>query len=517
MGIVAALYWRTLYFGFVWDDPTLTLKILPNYQHLIDVFMPLRMSDMPLNYYRPLAFFSWMIDRTFWGTNPFGYHATEIMLHAVNVVLVYFLTKRLLARYESAHWGALAAALIFAVHPVQTEAVCWISCRPEILFTAFVFGSFLSFIHFRDTQEHKWLILSLVCWFLGLLTKETAVALLPCLIVYDIFFTAEKRKALRCYAWHPVVFLVYLLLRQQYLYSSGGHFEFGGVFGILPQLLKRLLSAYDFYVQRALFPYSLSGFVPELAQSKAFIFGVLIIGIWAYWKKNRLLLYFILFFLITLLPSSLIAITNVSQTPVAERYLYLPMYAVSFLAGLAVAAIPGGRYIKLLKYALLLAVLILLGYKTVLRIPVWQNDLTFFQTASMQNPNHGIPYQLLGNAYHEINDYPHAIEYYHKAISAPLFNKVGIISTYNNLGKIYTILKRYDKAEEYFQKALKKKDASDIYYYLGYLYLEMAENSKKGRKELLKKAISSLEECLKRSPDDKDGQVLLTKARSLLR
>ena len=518
------LYWKTLYFGFVWDDFDNILRFDPNYNNIIDTFKNLQVYDLPANYYRPLALISWMVDRLIWGEEPLGYHLAEIGLHAVNVVLVFFLSKKLLSKHDSAWMGAAVTAVIFAVHPVQTEAVCWIAARPELLFTMFTLGSFFAFTRFRDTQKERWVALSLLLWFLAMLSKETAVAMVPCLMFYDILFITEKpagaAKKLLPYIWYMIVFLIYFILRERYL--QNGHIALVEGAGA-GELLKRTLSAYSFYIQQVILPVSQKALVFGLPQDLSFILGGAIIiacafyiGVLALKRGERLPLYFICFFLITLFPSILVAVTSVSTVSVAKRYLYLPLYAVSFLIGLGVITVPSGRYINVVKWIVLFTALFFLGYMTTKQMLPWQNDLIFWQTASKLNPDQGLPYQHIGAIYQQEGKYEQAVEFYSKAVLHQL-DRGSKAVTFNNIGGIYLSFKQYEIAEDLFRKALQEnKDLPITYYNLGLLYSKRADDPKEKREEMLKKSVNFLKESIRLSPSYKKAQNHLEKVTRLL-
>ncbi len=520
--VPVVLFSKALYFGFVWDDTGTLFKILPHYKHLFAVFKSVNIPEFPNTYYRPITFLSWYIDQQIWGVNAFGYHLTEVLLHAMNVVLVYFLAKKLLSKYSLAQWGAFATAMLFAVHPVQTETVCWISARPEELFTAFSLASFLMFLQYRKSQESRWLISSTVSWFIALLSKETAVAILPCLILYDFFFKDDKSKiSLRPYLLFIIVFCVYFFLRNHYLPDVS--WEFSKDIGVISSF-KKIIGAYGFYIQRSVFPISPGGLVFGLPESTSFILGSIMVlasiffaGIWAFCGGNRLVLYHICFFLITLLPSLFVAVTTFSETPVAERYLYMPSYAVCFMIGLIIVAGPTYNYIKLLKIIFFLLLFILFSYKATLRMPVWQDEFTLWRITAAQYPDQAPPLQRLGFLYQGRGDYQRAIEHYKKALSAKYkYRQSDTARVYSNLGMIYYELKKYDESEEFFQKALKESDEAFIYYNLGLLYFQRANDSKNNKKEMLNKAVYFLEECQKRTPDDIQNKQLLEQVRGLL-
>src|SRR5882672_2456698 len=172
VAVVFLCFANTLRNEFVFDDI-----------YLVSVNSQIRSLNLPLllSSYRPTRDISYAIDFALWGENPFGFHLTSILIHAANVLLVFALVRRLTKDLVS----ATLTALIFAVHPIQTDAVTYISGRRDVLFTFFYLLAFQSYLtYYRNRWSAKavaWFILFLLLWMLSLLSKEMAVSL-PILI-----------------------------------------------------------------------------------------------------------------------------------------------------------------------------------------------------------------------------------------------------------------------------------------------------------------------------------------------
>jgi len=151
--------------------------------YLVSVNKQIQSLDLPLllRSYRPIRDISYAIDFAFWGQNPLGFHLTSILIHAANVLLVFALARRLTKDLVS----ATLTALIFAVHPIQTDAVTYISGRRDVLFALFyilAFHTYLTYYGSRwSVKTVAYFLLFLLLWMLSLLSKEMAVSL-PILI-----------------------------------------------------------------------------------------------------------------------------------------------------------------------------------------------------------------------------------------------------------------------------------------------------------------------------------------------
>src|SRR5437667_699892 len=183
------LYLNALHNPFIYDDYQ-TVVDNPSIGHVADL-----RSIVLYRITRPLVNLSYAIDRALWGVHASGFHATNVVLHMLNIVLLYRLARRLA---EDREWQegaspadpdvvAFAAALLFAVHPLMTEAVGYISGRAEVLCgTFFLFGVLCARRWMRGDGETWWLLTVAVgCWAAAIATKEIGVMFPLVLVCYD--------------------------------------------------------------------------------------------------------------------------------------------------------------------------------------------------------------------------------------------------------------------------------------------------------------------------------------------
>jgi hypothetical protein len=137
-------------------------------------------------YYRPIALVSHAVDWTLWGAEPFGFHLTNVLLHAGSTLLVWALGRRLL------HGVApLVAALLFALHPASHEAVYWIAARFDLLATFFTLLALLC-LSARSSGSR---IAGWAAFGLALLSKESAIALLIIAPAWDVVIERRDWRA----------------------------------------------------------------------------------------------------------------------------------------------------------------------------------------------------------------------------------------------------------------------------------------------------------------------------------
>jgi len=165
--VTYAVYQNSLNGSFLWDDKYLVLRdnqirTLRNIPRFFGLTYWREEAPFPGANFRPLRTTSFAIDYFLWEDNPFGYHLTNLLFHIFNVLLVYFFVHLLLSSlstYQPINLSThspnhlftyslvpLLSALLFATHPIHTEAVCWIKNRSELFCTFFFLSSLIFFI-----------------------------------------------------------------------------------------------------------------------------------------------------------------------------------------------------------------------------------------------------------------------------------------------------------------------------------------------------------------------------------
>ncbi len=188
--VSAGVYANTLSNDFVYDDRSQVLenRLILDFRYLPDIFTrsawSFQSAPVISNYYRPMMNVIYMLNYYIFGLTPWGFHLVNILFHAGNSVLVFLLTARLLrdapdrvsetgGRPVSANIPPFIAALLFATHPVHTEAVAWVAAVPELSFTLLYLLSFYLFIGSAAAFSGKY-VLSVVLFFVAAFCKENS-------------------------------------------------------------------------------------------------------------------------------------------------------------------------------------------------------------------------------------------------------------------------------------------------------------------------------------------------------
>ena len=291
----------------------------------------------PNSYYRPLVMASFVVDRALWGLNAGPFHAQNVLWHALSCVLAYLLIRRM----SGSSWAAGWAAALWAVHPLVSESVAWISGRTDPMAACGILGALLAFLAYRDSGSARWLVLAAALTWLGCLAKEPAV-LTPLLALIaarapgpvrapgggaSATAPAVTRRAWIGVAalWVPV--LVYLAMRTA---VTGSWARTGGFEDGRAAAMRIALRALAFYARTLLWPDALVGDIHVTAprwDDPAVIAGALLAAggvalLAIVWRRRSPAAPMLAIGALLLGFTSGIVLPLV--IPVAVRYLYLP-------------------------------------------------------------------------------------------------------------------------------------------------------------------------------------------------
>ena len=404
---VLLAYGNTLANGFVWDDHALILQderlrsdglVGEIFSH---DFFAHSDDQVKYGYYRPLVTLSYLLDMTLWGVDPAGFHATNLMLHLACCLLVFALGRVLLPESRA---GPLAAALIFAVHPVHTESVAWIAGRTDLLATLLFLLAWL--VHERaaarspDEAGRRWRIgLALALFFLALLAKEMA-ATLPLILFLVAWIRRGRPGALRESWPYAAVLALYLVLRLAVVEVSVNPS------GLDAGYLASLAQTFWRYAGELIWPFPLEAYIrnPRVEELGLWpllaLAGCIGLGIAAWRLRHRPLVMLLLGgFLLSLLPlSNLIRISAPRDMgfPMSERLLYLPSVFFCWGLGRALFATQRARWLRLTALVVICAGCAAAAFD---RNRDWRDDGTLFESVVAQAPDAPLPLGRLGVHY----------------------------------------------------------------------------------------------------------------------
>jgi len=394
------IYSPSLKNDFIWDDYHLVVDNvnIRTFNNLTSAFTShLFEASGGSNFYRPLATISFMFDFSLWKLNPFGYHLTNLILHLLTVLLIYLFVSRV---FKNSDIGLLTC-LIFAVHPVNTEAVTYISGRADGLSSVLFLSALLLYMRFKEAGRRFLFFLSILFFIFALLTKEAMLIFPLVLIIYDVFILKENsvnKKTLALYAPYFLTVIIYMIFRLFVLGMPLGfmrHMPYNLYIFTTPKILILYLGLLFFPVilhMERIEPVVNSVFNPQAA---VFLITIIFI-IWLLallYKRNQELFFFAVFFIITLMPVLNILVINAIM---AEHWLYLPSIGIYSLVSFGVL------HKGLLRKS---AVIILAGYlslfmaRTVIRNIEWGRPDDFYRNLLKYSPSSARGHQNMASIY----------------------------------------------------------------------------------------------------------------------
>jgi tetratricopeptide (TPR) repeat protein len=471
---------------------------------------------------RLVPIITFAVDNSLGGGNVVQYHLTNIAVHLFGAIAVFFFIRGLLAtkvgagslQYPSAAGFSLIATGLWALNPVQTNAVTYLVQRMTSIAALFYISALAFYIYGRlsasSRRRYVFFISAAVAALLAFLSKENSFTLPAALLLIEFYFLSpggldRVLKKITKRQWFLLSLAVLVLLPLsadlfQYATAGYGRRDF--------TLAERMLTqsrVVVFYISLLLlplpgrlnlehdFPLSISLFSPP-ATLLCFILLPAIFLIAIKTRKSQPLISFgIMWFFLNLLIES----TFVPLEIIFEHRLYLPsvgfFIVMASLAGLAARSILGRYPSRSVKGLGLLAVVILFSFSSFLtysRNNDWRDPLTFYSDLVKKSPNRERPRGDLALAYAEKEDFDNAIK--HNLIAIEI--NPDYAAPYNNLGNVYRRMGMPDKAADYIRQALRLKPGmAGAYNNLGLLY------SQKG---MAAKAIEAYRRALELNPGD---------------
>lgn len=480
LGLLVALfaflaYANSLGNGFISDDHSViqhnpVLRVEP-----LSLFSKIdTTSDTQLlPYYRPLTYLSFWAEYRLHGFNSALMHLVNVLLHAANAFLVYCLARSLLPNRDA----ALLAGLLFALHPINSEAVNFLSGGRNTLLACFF--SLLAFlIHQRSVERGSVpaVFAGAAFFFAGLFSKESGMMILPFIIALEIPRLRKKSSGTRLRAAAGLVLYVaaagtYLVMRWQTLSGLGiqtgilpgfGEEKMKAIY-IIPDLGSRL-SDNLYIIPRYLFslvlPYALSPryvipndfhlYALPLAGGWFIVVGVFL---WLLMKgRSRAILFGISWAVVFWLPVS--GVFYFSSVTLADRFLYLPAIGIWLVAadraGFFLSG-PGayGRYGMIAG----ITVLMILALLTVKRNADWKSDITLFSRSVQQYPENQYGHYNLAAAYVDRRG-PGDLENAGRELEAALSLDPSMQDAYTPMGYVKLESGDFEGAVYYYTRAL---------------------------------------------------------------
>ncbi|MBI2505578.1 MAG: tetratricopeptide repeat protein [Candidatus Latescibacteria bacterium] len=426
--------------------------------------------------YRPLVVTAHALNYALGGYEPRGYLVLNLGIHCLATLLVF----HLLGQLGFARLPALGGALLFGLHPAQSEVVNYISSRSESMAGLFCLASFSAYLRALAAPARRlWAPLSWLALLLALLCKSTALALPLLLLLHHYLF--KPRRSVRDHLPYWVLSVLYLLL---YFSLSGQGVERAAQVRDLPSQLATQAKALVHYLLLSFMPVHLNIQQQFFASPALFsalpLLGLLVGGSLAWWAwraRSPWVPFALGWFLLCLLPTLVVPLNIL----VNDHRLYLALFGLALLA--ARWATPRRTHWPLWVLCLLL------GALCFMRAGVWKDEVTLWQDAARRAPLMAEAQYNLGHAYHQRGDLEHARRAYEKAVAlSPDYVRAQV-----NLGAIYREIGEVDKAAKAFEQALAAEPGMvEALNNLGLVYAGQGQHAR---------AIALYQQALARAPE----------------
>ena len=370
----------------------------------------------------PVLWISYMADSTLLGTDPWGYHLVNVLLHAANAGLLGWI----LFRMTGSKWRSVLVAALFAAHPLRIEAVAWVTARKDVLSGLFFMLGLLAYVRHVERPSIVRMALVATCLLLGLMSKGNLVIFPLLLLLLDLWplhraelvWAKPNNKKWR----KSLVEKIPLFLLAGIFIAINLHTHISGTgVGLHVPILARVAFVPGnvwTYLRLVFWPMHLSVIYPEhdvvqpLTTLAALLglTGITALGFWQVRRRPDLLVGW-LWFLVALFP--IVRGVRLGYAAYADRFTYLPSIGLSIAL---VWSLDGSRYPKTGK-ALLLLLLAICSLQTTWILPVWKDSIHLY-TYSLQNtPDSPVLHNNLGTALMDNHRHAESVEHFEKTVS----------------------------------------------------------------------------------------------------
>lgn len=457
------LYIQTIFFSFTnWDDPDYIINNLIIQQPNIEqIFFKVHHG-----HYHPLTWISLAIDYTFFELKPWGYHLHNVLLHSINVLLVFYLINLLIRKSKI----AFLTALMFSIHPFVNESVSWVTERKNLLYTLFFLLSIIMYIRYINYKKLVYFILSILCFILSGLSKGSAMVL-PIVLLGIIYY---KQISFRENLWTllPMFFIALFVGYMAMIAQKAIVSEVEIKLNLNQQLYFTTLAMWYYFI-KAWIPFNLSPYHPMIYDKFSIInilglllfISLIILMYVLYKRRQRELLFGIYFFLINIIMFFKIGNAYASSYFMAERYTYVAYIGLFFAFFVFIENFLKKKRVKFILFTWVIIIYIVsFGYGR-----VWKDSIQLWQHVLKYYPQSDVAWLNYGNALRNEERYYDAIyAYEHIKEKNPLYYKM-----LENKAFCFYKLGEYEKSlKSYYEIVKYNPERLDIKQYIATIFYQ---------------------------------------------
>lgn len=348
----------------------------------------------------PLTIFSFNLEYQIFGSNPLPYHATNLLLHILNSVLVFWIIHHL---SQKKLFVAFLTSLLFGIHPIKVESVAWITERKDVLYGFFFLCAILSYLYYFKNKHKKFYFISLISFLLSGLSKPMALTLPFVLILIDVFL--QKDRNFQCIKNKIPFFVIQTVLllwvMSTITYSDLSHStSFTDYFFTRIKQPHFFIGVLVFYIWKLVWPLNLSFLYQNTMDNHYWtlksmfvptLWGAVLIICTAYFMKKSSKVWFgIGFYLLTLVPV-------IYCLPLANRFMYIPSLGIFYILAEAFGLILFAKYqslkfLRVILSACFILILIFFSAQSWGLCKEWKNSFTLWSRILEQFPSSAMAY-----------------------------------------------------------------------------------------------------------------------------
>ena len=444
--LTAMVFLPVLQGGFLsWDDNGLFLQNT-QYRGLSTLHWNWMCTTFYYGHWQPLSWLSYTLDYSLWGMEPAGWHASNLLLHVLNAVLVYLLCMAFMQgagdRKKTA--ACAAAALFYAIHPLRVEAVAWLATRGYLLGTTFCLLTVLFYL--RAVSRKRYPLAALLFFTLATVTKGVGMMLPLVLLLIDwhpLRRISSVRELIRYGLAKTPFFMLSLLTGVMAFWSKNiqGGMAAIGQYGPLARF-GQALSSFWFYLSKTVAPIGLSPLYdkPPNALTVAvslLLTATLLSGLFLFRRRLHGAMVAVAAFFLIIFP--MLGFTQSGKQVMADRFTYLS--AVPFSVLLASGLMLCEKTRRMVRIVLV-ALFVFLGAQTFVWSRCWSDSLALWRSAILVDEENAHAHNSVGTALLDQQRYEEALGHFERALEIKPWD----VLARHNRALILTLIRRHEEA-----------------------------------------------------------------------
>jgi protein O-mannosyl-transferase len=497
--VTLAVYWQVNQFDFVNIDDNIYVTENSHIQSGITLDgIRWALSSKYFHLWNPLVWLSFMFDYQLYGLNAGGYHVTNLILHILSTLLLFWLFHRM----TGAIWKSAFVAALFALHPLHVESVAWVAERKDVLSAFFWMLTLCLYVYYTERPAIRRYLPVLFCFVLALLSKPMVVTLPLILILLDYWplnrFESQKGNLFLWQLKEKIpLFVLSIFLVIITFYSPNEQDPFLQEFPLSSRLANAPVS-FVTYLAKTFWPHDLAVYYPfsnqiplwqvSVASLLIIIISVIVILIAKRWPHL-----FVGWFWYAITLDPVIGLIRIGHHSMADRYHYLPSIGIAVMLAWGIPSLIKSENIRRkILFPAAIVFLAIMSVLTCLQCGYWKDSVTLFGRTLQVTKNNYIAHNHFASALFKKRSLEKAIYHYNEAIRInPVY-----AHAYYNRGIVYYTLGQKQLALEDFKQAIRiipnNPNYAEAYNNLGVTYTDL------GHHQL---AIENYAEAIRLRPD----------------